>query len=66
MTDKRKRCRAAVPTGRVSRAVTAYLAPDDYRALYEITMERGTSMAETIRQIIREAETRAVLQETEE
>lgn len=54
MTDKRKRCKASPPVGRVGRMVTAYLDPADYRKLYEITMERGESMAETIRQLIRE------------
>lgn len=55
MTDRRRQCRASPPRGQVSRAVTVYLDPSDYRRLYEITMQRGTSMAETLRQIIRGA-----------
>ena len=55
MPDKRKQCRAAPPTGNVSRFVSVYLDPEDYRALYESTMERGTSMSEALRQIIRES-----------
>jgi len=55
MPDRRKRCHAAPPGDRCSRSVSVYLSEDDYRKLYELTMERGTSMAETMRQIIREA-----------
>jgi hypothetical protein len=55
MPDRRKRCKADPPKGRASRFVSVYLSPDDYRRLYELTIERGTSMAETLRQIIREA-----------
>lgn len=54
MTDGRKRPRAEPPDDRRSRFVTVYLDPADYRRLYEITMARGTSMAEALRQIIRE------------
>ena len=54
MTDKRKRCRADPPGGKTKRQITAFLEPEDYRLLYELTMQRGVSMAETIRQIIRE------------
>lgn len=39
------------------RPVTVHLDPDDYRPLYELTMERGTSMSETLRQIIRDTPT---------
>lgn len=53
--DKRKRCHAAPPHARGKRPVTVHLDPDDYRLLYELTMQRGTSMMETLRQIIREA-----------
>lgn len=56
MTDRRKQCKATPPGGKVGRMVAAYLEPADYRKLYEITMQRGESMAETIRQLIRETE----------
>jgi len=55
MTDKRRRCHATPPGGRAPRCVQVLLDPEDYRALYEITMQRGLSMADTLRQIIREA-----------
>lgn len=55
MTDARNRCKATPPGGKGSRPVVAHLAPDDYRLLYELTMQRGVSMADTMRQIIREA-----------
>lgn len=35
--------------------VRDYLDPTEYRRLYEITMARGTSMSEALREIIREA-----------
>lgn len=54
MSDRRKLCRAEPPFTKGSKPVTVVLGPDDYRALYEATMQRGTSMQETIRQIIRE------------
>lgn len=55
MADRRKTlCRAEPPFKRGSKPVTVHLGPDDYRALYELTMQRGTSLAETLRQIIRE------------
>ena len=41
------------------RTVTVLLDPDDYRQLYELTMERGVSMAETLRIIIRATKTEA-------
>lgn len=53
--DERKRCRATPPKERSGRTVTTYLSADDYRHLYDVTMARGASMAETLRQIIREA-----------
>lgn len=56
-SDRRKRCRASPPHARGMRPVTAHLDPNDYRHLYEITMERGTSMSETLRQIIRDTPT---------
>lgn len=54
MSDGRKHCRAEPPFKRGTKPVTVLLGPEDYRALYEITMQRGTSLAETLRQIIRE------------
>ncbi|WP_161490472.1 ribbon-helix-helix domain-containing protein [Roseovarius indicus] len=54
MTDKRNRCKANPPHKIGKRPVTVHLDPVDYRQLYELTMQRGVSMADTIRQIIRE------------
>ncbi len=55
MPDQRKRCKATPPVGQCGRFVTCNLNSYDYRRLYMFTMERGTSMAEAIRQLIREA-----------
>lgn len=37
------------------RAMVACLDPADYRALYELTLAGGTSMADTLRRLIRDA-----------
>lgn len=55
MADGRARPRMAPPQLRGERAATVVLAPADYRALYELTLTEGTSMAETLRRIIRQA-----------
>tara|TARA_R110002126_G_scaffold142630_3_gene288571 strand:- start:53 stop:205 length:153 start_codon:yes stop_codon:yes gene_type:complete len=47
------------PRSRVGNQITAYLSAEDYRAFYEIVMARGTSGAETIRQLIREERNRS-------
>ena len=53
MTDGRKRPRMDPPFDRGCKPVTVILSPADYRALYEITLRLGTSMAEALRLIIR-------------
>lgn len=55
MTDGRKRPKMAPPPVRGERPIQVILSPADYRALYELTLRAGTSMAETVRQLIRAA-----------
>ncbi|MBM1831516.1 hypothetical protein JQW92_05525 [Sulfitobacter pseudonitzschiae] len=55
MTDKRKRPKLAPPSIRCGNHITAWLEPEDYRMYYELVMERGTSGAETLRQLVRDA-----------
>ncbi|MBL9049069.1 MAG: hypothetical protein JNK19_03030 [Tabrizicola sp.] len=43
------------PPGPKSKTVVAQLTEADYRLLYELTLTSGVSMAETLRQLIREA-----------
>lgn len=43
------------PHDRGKRPITAQLDPSDYRALYEVTLHEGVSMAETLRRLIRRA-----------
>jgi len=45
------------PHERGMRPVTTLLDPADYRALYDITLREGVSMAETLRRLIRRAAT---------
>ena len=53
--DGRVRCRAAPPLPfKSKRPVSLHLEWGDYYRLYMITMQRGTSMQETLRQLIRE------------
>ncbi len=59
MTDGRVRPKMESPRSRVGNQITAYLSAEDYRAFYEIVMARGTSGAETIRQLIREERNRS-------
>ena len=42
-----------------SKMVTVNLSAADYRMLYEETMRRGVSMADTLRQLVREADAAA-------
>ncbi|WP_306131015.1 hypothetical protein [Roseovarius sp. MMSF_3350] len=52
MTDRRRQCRAS-PPDRIGRAVTVHLNADDYRDLYELTMTRGGSMSDALRDLVR-------------
>ncbi|MCW1932651.1 hypothetical protein [Pararhodobacter zhoushanensis] len=45
------------------RAVVVCLDPGDYRALYELTLTAGTSMADCLRQLIRDAAQRLPTEE---
>ena len=54
MTDGRVRAKMDPPRGRGGNQITAILSSEDYRVFYELVMARGTSGAETIRQLIRE------------
>jgi hypothetical protein len=55
MADGRKRPKMAPPPARGERPIQVILSPDDYRALFDLTLRAGTSMAETVRQLIRAA-----------
>lgn len=55
MSDGRVRPKMSPPSGRVGRTIQVHLSASDYRKLYELTLRRGVSMAETVRQIVREA-----------
>ncbi|MGK7653170.1 ribbon-helix-helix protein, CopG family [Roseovarius sp. B08] len=52
MTDRRRQCRAS-PPDRIGRPVTVHLSADDYRDLYELTMTRGGSMSDALRDLVR-------------
>jgi PHD/YefM family antitoxin component YafN of YafNO toxin-antitoxin module len=45
----------APPLVKGERTVAVILSAADYRALYELTLQAGTSMAETLRGLIRAA-----------
>lgn len=55
MTDGRKRPRMAPPLVKGERTVAVILSAADYRTLYDLTLQAGTSMAETLRGLIRAA-----------
>ena len=58
--DGRKRPRMDPPLVRGTRTVAVILSADDYRTLYDLTLLSGTSMAETMRRLIRSAAARMV------
>lgn len=55
MTDRRNHCRADPPrpSRNSKKCLQVWLDPKDYRRLYNITVERGESMAEVVRKMIR-------------
>jgi len=57
MTDNRKRLRATPPSQvKGSPIVRAVLSKDEYRKLYDMAAVKGTSIAETLRNLIDMAE----------
>ena len=63
LADKRKRPRMRPPFDRGYQAVVVVLGPADYRLLHEAVLRSGTSMAETLRGLIRRADMHDASQE---
>lgn len=53
--DKRTLLRAPPPKGKSSRMVNAYLSADDYEKLWNLAHDKNQSIAETIRELVRDA-----------
>lgn len=55
MPDKRQRPRMEPPRARGSHTVAVVLSIADYRTLFELAITKNTSLAETVRLLIRNA-----------
>lgn len=55
MPDKRQRPRMEPPRSAGSHTVAVVLNVADYRLLFDLALTKNTSLAETIRQLIRNA-----------
>lgn len=61
MADKRQRPRMETPRTNGTHTVAVVLKVSDYRLLFELALTKNTSLAETIRQLIRNAAPEAEL-----
>lgn len=55
MPDKRQRPRMETPRNKGTHTVAVVLKVSDYRLLFDLALTKNTSLAETIRQLIRSA-----------
>lgn len=55
MSDKRQRPRMEPPRAAGSHTVAVILSVADYRLLFDLALTKNTSLAETVRQLIRNA-----------
>lgn len=55
MADKRQRPRMEPPRASGSHTVAVVLNVADYRLLFDLALTKNTSLAETVRQLIRNA-----------